>query len=105
MSDLQTRMRLPRSVRPGEPFAIRLLASHPMISGLGGENPLPRDVLARLVCLFEGEEVVDMRFGAGISANPFIEFEAAVPGPGRFRFEWHHEDGRVWVEEAAIDVT
>jgi len=104
MSDLQARIRLPRSVRADEAFTIRTLVNHPMVSGLSGENPLPRDVLARFICQFEGAVVLDMRFGAGIAANPFFEFDAAVPGPGVFRFEWHHEDGSVHVEEAAIDV-
>lgn len=110
MLELQARVRLPREVAAGEPFTIRVLASHPMVSGLGGADPLPRDVLARFVCRVEeasgaGGVVMDMRHGAGIAANPFFEFDAVVQETAQLRFEWHHEDGRVHVEEAEVTVT
>lgn len=109
MLDLQARVRMPREVAAGAPFTIRVLASHPMVSGLGGADPLPRDVLARFIARVElpdgqGGVVMDMRFGAGIAANPFFEFDAVLQQSARLIFEWHHEDGRVHVEEGAIEV-
>lgn len=110
MLELQARVRLPREVAAGAPFTIRVLASHPMVSGLGGVDPLPRDVLARFVCRVAGTTgadgvVIDMRHGAGIAANPFFEFDAVLQETARLRFEWHHEDGRVHAEEAEVAVT
>lgn len=107
MTSIRPRVRVPASARPGEPVRIRTLINHPMHSGQGVDaagNPVPRRLIHRFSCSFEGESVIEIDLGPGIAASPYFEFDAVIDRAGVFQFAWHDEDGSVFTETAAIEL-
>lgn len=101
------RIRAPQTAAPGETVVLRTLVSHPMETGLrrGRDGAaIPRRIVHRFTCTFEGETVIDLDLDQAIAANPFIEFEAVVEQSGTFRFAWHDDDGSVYEAEHRIEV-
>lgn len=104
---VKTRVKLPKEARPGEVITIKTLITHRMESGQRldpGGQPIPRSIIHRFLCEFEGEVVIDLDIGPGISTNPFFEFQAIVPGPGVFTFSWFDDDGAIYSDSRAISV-
>lgn len=105
---VNSRVKLPKTATAGEVITIKTLITHRMESGhrqnLLGEL-IPRSIIHRFTCSFEGEMVVDAELHPGISTNPFLEFSMRVPGSGVFSFAWHDDDGAIYTARARIDVT
>lgn len=104
---VKTRIKLPKEVRAGEVITIKTLITHRMESGQRVDpdgNPIPRSIIHRFLCTFEGETVIDLEIGPGISTNPFFEFQALVPGSGVFTFAWYDDDGAIYTDTRAITV-
>ena len=83
--NVKPRVRVPRSVGANEPFTIKTLISHPMESGQrrdGDGNVIPRSIINRFTCDFNGQNVIDVTMEPAISTNPYFEFEATVPEAG-----------------------
>jgi len=59
-------------------------------------NVIPRSIINRFTCDFNGENVVDVTLEPAISTNPYFEFEAVVPEAGEFTFTWYDDDGSVY---------
>lgn len=107
MSQSRPRVRVPDSAAAGETFVIRALISHEMESGQrrGRDGSLvPRRIINRFECSFEGEPVFACDVAPAISANPYFEFTARLDRSGTFRFVWIDDDGSVYEDEKAITV-
>lgn len=103
--NVSPRVRVPSSVAAGEEITIKTLISHPMESGQrkdGDGNPIPRSIINRFTCTFNGETVIDMKMEPAISTNPYIEFSAIVPESGDFTFTWYDDDGSVYEETKSV---
>lgn len=101
------RVRVPREASAGEAVSIRTLISHPMESGVRRDsdgNTIPRSIINRFTCTFNGESVVDVTMEPSISTNPYFQFEAVVPESGTFAFTWYDDDGSVYEDSAEITV-
>ncbi|WP_170335305.1 thiosulfate oxidation carrier complex protein SoxZ [Ruegeria arenilitoris] len=106
-SGVKTRVKLPKQARAGEVITIKTLISHRMESGHRLDpsgQPVPRSIIHRFLCTFEGETVIDLGIGPGISTNPFFKFQAIVPGPGVFTFAWFDDDGAIYTDSRSITV-
>ncbi|WP_298936268.1 thiosulfate oxidation carrier complex protein SoxZ [uncultured Ruegeria sp.] len=104
---VKTRIKLPREVRAGDMITIKTLITHRMESGQRIDPvgvPIPRSIIHRFLCTFDGETVVDLEIGPGISTNPFFEFEATIPGSGVFTFAWFDDDGAIYTDSKAVVV-
>jgi len=105
MSAPRPRVKVPRSVAPGEPFEIKTVISHQMESGQrkgkDGE-PIPRQIINKFVVSHNGEQIMSADWFPAISANPYMEFYATVQEPGTIRFEWHDDNGEVYATESEI---
>lgn len=102
------RIRVPSTARPGETITIRTLLSHPMESGLRADptgGRVPRRIIHRFTCSFDGEIVLVCDLEPGMAANPFFEFQVTVERSGTFRFVWEEDGGDTVEAQAAIDVT
>ena len=80
------RLRVPGSVKRGEPFEVRVLIQHPMENGFRREadgRAVPVHIVNRLACRYGGREVFRADLGTGISANPYFVFyvRAGESGP------------------------
>ena len=108
MGPLRAILTLPASARVGEVVEVRALAQHPMETGYrrSGEGELlPRDLLRRVECRFEGELVFAAELHAAISANPYLAFQLKVPRAGSVTVTWQGDRGVRHSETARIAVT
>jgi len=105
--NVRPRVRVPKTAAVGEVIVIKSLISHKMESGQrkdGDGNIIPRSIINRFVCAFNGEIVIDVTLEAAISTNPFFEFEAVVPEAGDFTFTWYDDDGSVYEETKSVAI-
>ena len=80
-------------------ITIKTLISHKMESGQRKDkegNLIPRSIINRFTCDFNGQNVIDVTLEPAISTNPYFEFEAKVPEAGEFKFTWYDDDGSVY---------
>jgi len=105
--NVRPRVRVPKTAAAGEVITIKSLISHKMESGQrkdGDGNVIPRSIINRFVCTFNGETVIDVTLEAAVSTNPFFEFEAVVPEAGDFTFTWYDDDGSVYEETKSVAI-
>jgi len=98
---------VPERARRGEVIEIKTLVSHPMETGyrrtqLGA--PIPRDIIRRLVCTYNGTEVFRAELHPAIAANPFIAFSTVATESGTIAFQWTGHNGFSATESVAIAV-
>jgi len=108
MSDLRPRVRLPRSASAGSSVQVRTLINHEMESGTrrdGSGAVIPRHLIHRFTCDYNDVRVIDVEFDTGVSANPYLEFEAIVPESGEFLFTWYEDGGAVHTHRQAFEVS
>lgn len=101
------RVRVPATASAGEVVSIRTLVSHPMHTGFMEDSNgeiIPRRIINRFTCEFEGESVVDMEIAPGVAHDPYIEFDLRVEQSGTLAFAWHDDDGAVYTQDARIEV-
>ncbi len=101
------RVSVPDSAAAGEPIRIRALISHVMENGLRRDTsgqPIPRRIINRFECTFEGEPVFACDLDTAVAANPYFEFNVVLDRSGTFAFAWHDDDGTVYTDEKSITV-
>ncbi|WP_417247811.1 thiosulfate oxidation carrier complex protein SoxZ [Celeribacter sp.] len=106
-SGVKPRVKVPKSAAAGETITIKTLISHPMESGQrkdGDGNVIPRSIINRFTCEFNGESVIDVTLEPAISTNPYVEFDATVPEAGEFKFTWYDDDGSVYETAKPIEI-
>jgi sulfur-oxidizing protein SoxZ len=102
------RIRVPSTASVGEVILIKTLISHHMESGQRRDadgNVIPRHIINRFECSFNGAPVFSCDLEPSVSANPFIEFNAKVMESGTFAFSWTDDDGSVYEAEETITVS
>lgn len=107
MATPKPRVKVPKTASAGEVITIKTLISHEMESGQRKDrdgNPIPRKIINKFSCAFNGQEVFACDLDPAISANPYFEFSAKVPESGTFKFTWVDDDGSVYEDEQAIEV-
>lgn len=105
--NVKPRVKVPKTASAGEAIVIKTLISHQMESGQrkdGDGNVIPRSIINRFTCDFNGENVIDVEMDPAISTNPYFEFEATVPETGEFKFTWYDDDGSVYEDSKEITV-
>ena len=103
--DVTPRVKVPKSAAAGEAVSIKTLISHPMESGQRKDkavNTIPRTMIKRFTCEFNGQNVIDVTMEPAISTNPYIEFAAVVSEAGEFKFTWYDDDGSVYEDTKPI---
>lgn len=104
---VKPRVKVPKSAEVGEVITIKTLISHKMESGQRKDsdgNVIPRSIINRFTCDFNGENVIDVTIEPAVSTNPYFEFEAKVPEAGEFKFTWYDDDGSVYEESKSIAI-
>jgi sulfur-oxidizing protein SoxZ len=100
-------LNVPRKAKRGEIIEIKTLISHPMESGyrVGTNGTLiPRDIIDRFICTYNGEEVFRVELSPAIAANPFIAFFTVATESGMISFRWTGDNGFSATESAVIVV-
>jgi sulfur-oxidizing protein SoxZ len=101
------RIRVPKIAKRGEIVQIRALVSHVMESGQRRDASgavVPRKIINRFVCTFNGRLVFSCDLEPGIAPNPYFEFSAKVEESGTFRFVWTADDGAMISADEKITV-
>lgn len=102
---VKPRVKVPKKASAGDTITIKTLISHKMESGQrkGKDgNLIPRSIINRFTCDFNGQNVIDIALDPAISTNPYFEFEAMVPEAGDFKFTWYDDDGSIYEEMKSI---
>jgi len=98
---------LPAQARRGEIIEIKTLAAHPMETGFRrtqlGEL-IPRDIIRRFVCSYNGVEVFRVDLHPAVAANPLIAFTTVATESGTIAFQWIGDNGYSVTETASIRV-
>ena len=105
--DVKPRVKVPKSAKAGEVIVVKTLISHDMESGQRKDSKgeiIPRSIINRFTCEFNGKPVIDITLEPAISTNPYFEFEAMVPEAGDFKFTWYDDDGSVYEDSKAIAI-
>ena len=98
-SGVKPRVKVPKKAAAGDEITIKTLISHKMESGQRKDkegNIIPRSIINRFTCEFNGKSVIDVTLEPAISTNPYIQFDATVPEAGEFKFTWYDDDGSVY---------
>jgi sulfur-oxidizing protein SoxZ len=98
---------LPARAERGEIIEIKTLIAHPMETGyrLAGKGAaIPRDIINRFVCTYNGEEIFGAELFPAIAANPFIAFCTVATESGELVFSWTDDHGQTQTETRQITV-
>ncbi len=98
---------LPAQAKRGEIIEIKTLAQHAMETGFRrtqlGEL-IPRDIIRRFTCTYNGTEVYRVDLHPAMSANPLIAFTTVATESGTLSFQWVGDNGYTVTEIASIRV-
>jgi sulfur-oxidizing protein SoxZ len=98
-------IRLPGTIKRGEPFEVKTLITHAMESGQRRDETgklIARRILNRFTCALNGREVIAMDLAPAIAANPYIAFMMSASEPGTLDFTWFDDDGSVHKERVEL---
>jgi sulfur-oxidizing protein SoxZ len=99
---------MPATARKGEIVEIRTLIAHPMETGYrrGDDGAvLPRNLIRRFTCVYDGETVFAAELFPAVAANPLIAFSTVATVSGTLTFTWDGDTGFAQTERIAITVT
>ena len=66
---------------------------------------LPRNLIRRFSCDYNGERVFSVELYAAIAANPYIAFTTVATDSGTLSLRWEGDEGFVQTESVRITVT
>jgi sulfur-oxidizing protein SoxZ len=101
------RVNVPPECRRGEPFEVRLSIRHAMETGYRTDasgQPIPRDVIRRVACRYNGVAVFAVRMTQGIAANPYLRFFVTARESGSLDFDWVDDAGVRGTIQATVRV-
>ena len=108
MADAKPRVKVPKSAAKGELVEIKTLISHTMESGQRKDSKtgelIPRKIINKFVCTFNGKEVFSSDWHGAVSANPYMSFFMKAEESGDFEFQWVDDDGSVYTKTASLAV-
>ena len=103
----RTLIQFPATAAKGEVIQVRVTIAHTMETGyrpgMDGK-PVPRDILRRFACRYNGETVFSAELHPAIAANPYFAFHLVADQSGTLEFEWQGDHGFAQVEQRPIQV-
>ena len=104
----RTLINIPSTAKRGEVIEIRATIGHPMETGYRpGEDGkiLPRNIIQRFSCRYNGELVFSAEMFSAISANPYISFFTTAQTTGVLTLTWEGDGGFTQIENVTLTVT
>ena len=98
---------LPATAHRGEIIEIKALVAHSMETGFRRTQLgalIPRDIITRFVCSYNGVEIFRAEFHPAIAANPYLAFSTLATESGTIACEWTGDNGYSHTESAGITV-
>ena len=100
-------IRMPTEAKRGEVLEVKTLISHPMETGYRRDSmgqAIPRHIVNRFVCTYNGQEVFRAELFPAIAANPFLSFFTVATETGEVIFQWTDDQGNIQTETVRITV-
>lgn len=100
-------VKVPERARRGEIIELRAIVAHVMETGFRHTETgalVPRDIIRRMVCSYNGVEIFRADFHPAVAANPLIVFTTVATESGRIEFRWAGDNGFAAAESAQITV-
>lgn len=104
----RTLIKVPPTARRGEIIEIHATIRHPMETGYrpGADGKLlPRDIIRRFSCHYDGELVFSAELFPAVAANPYLAFHTVATVSGTLRFSWEGDHGFRHTQDVALQVT
>jgi sulfur-oxidizing protein SoxZ len=104
----RTLINAPSTAARGEVIAIRTTIAHPMETGFrpGADGKtLPRDIIRRVSCRYNGELVFSAELFSAIAANPYLAFHTVATESGTLVLTWEGDKGFMHSETISLSVT
>ena len=105
---MTARIQMPKQATRGQVVEIRIAIQHPMETGFrrdDGGREIPKNVINKLTCRYNGVEVFRAEMGSGVAANPYLDFFVVADASGELIFDWIDDNGMTGSERAPIGVT
>jgi sulfur-oxidizing protein SoxZ len=93
------RVQVPASLSRNELFLVKTLISHRMETGLRQDaqgKVIPRQIINRFLCRYNGVEVFKVDLHEAVAANPFFEFSLRATESGTLDFVWEEDGGAIY---------
>ncbi len=97
----------PAKARRGDVIEIRAMLAHPMETGFRPDSQgrlIPRDIVNRFECTFDGDPVFACDLFPAMSANPYLSFTMTAVASGELVFRWRDDKGASVEEKRRIEV-
>lgn len=104
----RTLINAPTTARRGQVIEIRATIAHPMETGFRpGEDGkvLPRDLIRRFSCRYNGELVFTAELFSAVAANPYLAFHTVAIDSGQLVLRWEGDNGFNQTETLNLAVT
>lgn len=101
------RIEVPATAQRGAIVPIRAMIAHAMETGFRRTQlgaPIPRNILTRFVCTYNGIEVFRSEFHPAVAANPYLAFSTLAIASGTIACTWSGDNGFSHTESTAITV-
>jgi sulfur-oxidizing protein SoxZ len=92
----RTIVQVPATAKKGQVIEIKALVGHVMETGFRHTEsgaPVPRDIIRRFACTYNGVEVFRADFHPAVAANPLVEFTTVAVESGTLEFRWSGDNG------------
>ncbi len=104
----RTLINAPATARRGEVIEIRATIAHPMETGYrpGADGKvMPRDIIRRFSCRYNGELVFSAELFPAVAANPYLSFHTVATESGTLAITWEGDNGFSQTENVNLTVT
>lgn len=98
---------VPKIVRKGAEFEIKIIVSHPMETGYRVDDlgkPIARHIVKEFRCTYLDDEVFRAEMFPAISANPYFSFFAVAEKTGTVVLSWIDDRGAREQESLVVTV-
>jgi sulfur-oxidizing protein SoxZ len=105
---MRSMINAPKTARRGEVIEIKTMISHPMETGYRRDSSgvaIPRNIINRFVCTYDGEQVFSAELFPAVAANPLIAFTTVALRSGTLAFSWTDDRGHTETTTVEITVT
>jgi sulfur-oxidizing protein SoxZ len=104
----RTLINAPSSAKRGDIIEIRATIGHPMETGFrpGDDGKiLPRNLIKRFSCRYNGELVFSAELFSAVSANPYLSFFTTAQDTGTLALTWEGDGNFAQTESVTLTVS
>ena len=103
----RTLINAPTTAKRGEVIEIRATIGHPMETGYRPDDSgkvLPRNIIKKFTCRYNGEVVFSAEMFSAIAANPYLAFHTVATEAGTLTLTWEGDNGFSQLETITLTV-